>query len=184
MTTKLEPWDEVEEGAPERRRVFTLRSDVVQSRRSGQRFTVDRLVAPDWVTVVAVTPDQRLVLVRQWRFGVRDFTLELPAGLVEPGEAPLSAGLRELREETGHAPRAAVAKVIGTCWPNPAFMNNVCHVVLATDVELVGAQALDPMEEIEIVTVPVSDIDALIQEGRLRTALALVALTWWRVSGR
>jgi 8-oxo-dGTP pyrophosphatase MutT (NUDIX family) len=181
MADTLKPWDDVEEGLPDQRRVFTVRSDVVQSRASQKRFTVDRLMAPDWVTVVALTPDDKIVLVRQWRFGVRAFTLELPAGLVESGEDPLAAGVRELREETGYAPCDVAPRLIGRAWPNPAFMGNVCHTVLATGVRCVGAQDLDPMEEVEVVTVPIADLDDLTRRGELSTALALVGLAWWRL---
>jgi ADP-ribose pyrophosphatase len=183
--TKLEPWDEIEEGIPDRRRVFAVRSDVVQSRLSGKRYTVDRLLGPDWVNVVAVTADQQLVLVRQWRFGARAFTLELPAGIMEPGEAPLAAGLRELREETGYAPaRPDEARVIGKVMPNPAFMGNSCHTVFVPGVAIAGAQALDPMEEVEVVTMPLAELDERMQRGELATALGMVALTWWRLAGR
>lgn len=100
---KAEPWDEVSEGVPDRRRLFTVRSDVVRFRLTGREHTVDRLIAPAWVNVVAITERDEMLFVRQWRFGSRTFTLEIPAGLNEPGEEPLPAGQRELLEETGYA---------------------------------------------------------------------------------
>ena len=179
----IHPWDEIEEGPPDRRRVFTVRSDIVRSRLTGKSFTVDRLITADWVNVVCVTDDAHLLLVRQWRFGVRAFTLELPAGLVERDEDPLHAGLRELREETGYAPAAGKpGRVIGTCMPNPAFMQNRCTTVLVEGAVKVGELELDPMEEIEVVRVPVDGVDALVRKGELSTALGLVALTWWRLA--
>ena len=98
---KIEPWEEVSQGAPDERRIFTVRSDVVRSPVTGREHTVDRLLAPDWVNVVAITDRREMLFVRQWRFGTRTFTLEVPAGLIEPGEEPLAAGQRELLEETG-----------------------------------------------------------------------------------
>jgi ADP-ribose pyrophosphatase len=180
MPQPLKPFLEVSEGPLDRRRVFAVRSDVVESQVSGQRHSVDRLLAADWVNVVAITAKDEIVLVRQWRFGARRFTLELPAGLVEPGEDPLAAGLRELREETGYVP-GAPARVLGTMLPNPAFMNNTCTTVLAPACAQLHAQELDPMEEIEIVTVPANDVDALVRAGDLSTALGLAALTLWRL---
>lgn len=185
MANKLLPFLEVSQGESDHRRVFTIRSDQVKSQLSGRTFTVDRLIGPDWVNVVAVTADQRLVLVRQWRFGTRTFTWELPAGLVERGEDPLLAGLRELREETGYAPAdLAQARVLGVVHPNPAFMSNVCTTVLAPDCVAVGEQELDPSEEIEIGTVPLDELPARVASGELSTALGLVGLYWWERSRR
>lgn len=183
MTRKLLPFLEVSEGTPDRRRVFSIRSDQVKSQLSGKHFTVDRLLGPDWVNVVATTVDDRLVLVRQWRFGSRSFTWELPAGLVEPGEDPLAAGLRELREETGYHPGdASAARVIGVVHPNPAFMNNVCTTVFAPGCVLAGEQELDPSEEIEVGTVSKDELSDKIAAGELSTALGLVGLYWWERS--
>jgi 8-oxo-dGTP pyrophosphatase MutT (NUDIX family) len=175
----LLPWDEIEEGVPDRRHVFTVRSDVVRSQSTSKQFTVDRLVAPDWVNVVCTTESNELVLVRQWRFGARAFTLELPAGLVERDEDPLTAGLRELKEETGYA---GPSRIIGVVWPNPAFMNNRCTTILVEGAKKIAGQNLDPMEEIEIVTVPLASVDEMVKRGDLQNALTLAALTWWRVS--
>ncbi|MCC7110198.1 MAG: NUDIX hydrolase [Deltaproteobacteria bacterium] len=181
----LLPFLELSQGEPDHRRVFTLRSDEVQSQLTGRHFTVDRLIGPDWVNVVATTADHRLVLVRQWRFGSRSFTWELPAGLVERGEDPLAAGLRELREETGYAPAdPSQARVIGVVRPNPAFMSNVCTTVLAPGCTLVGAQELDPSEEIEVSTVPQDELPAKVASGELSTALGIVGLYWWERAQR
>lgn len=178
-------WDEVSRGEPDKRRVFTVRSDVVRSRNTGKEWTVDRLDCADWVNVVAFTEKDELVLVKQWRFGARSFTLELPAGLVEHGEPALDAGLRELVEETGYAPVDGHApRVIGECMPNPAFMSNKCSTVFAPRVSLVKGQELDPMEEIEIVLLPAHEIDALLQRGEMGTALGIVGLHWWRLATR
>jgi ADP-ribose pyrophosphatase len=182
---KPREWDEISRGEPDKRRVFTVRSDVVRSRNTGTQYTVDRLECADWVNVVAVTENDELVLVRQWRFGARAFTLELPAGLVEAGEPPLAAGLRELVEETGHAPVEGHApRVIGECMPNPAFMSNTCTTVFAPRVSLVKSQKLDPMEEIEIVLLPVKDLDATLLRGEMGNALGIVGLHWWRLATR
>ena len=185
MTRKLLPFLELSQGAPDHRRVFTIRSDQVKSQLSGRTFTVDRLVGPDWVNVVAITKDERIVLVRQWRFGTRSFTWELPAGLVEHGEDPLAAGLRELREETGYAPKDTEgARVIGVVHPNPAFMSNVCTTVLAIGCVIAGEQELDPAEEIEIGTMPLAELADRVASGELSTALGLVGLYWWERSRR
>jgi ADP-ribose pyrophosphatase len=180
-------WDEISRGEPDKRKIFTVRSDVVRSRNTGTQYTVDRLECANWVNVVALTENDELVLVRQWRFGARAFTLELPAGLVEEGEPPLDAALRELVEETGYAPVAGdahTARVIGECMPNPAFMSNVCTTIFAPRVSLMKEQELDPMEEIEIVLLPAREIDDVLKRGEMGTALGIVGLHWWRLASR
>jgi ADP-ribose pyrophosphatase len=144
--------------------------------------------APDWVNVIALTPDHRLVLVRQFRFGIDDFSLEIPGGVMEPGEDPLTAAQRELREETGHTGRPV--RVLGSVHPNPAIMNNVCHLVLVEQAERTAALSWDHDEEIEVLTVPVDDVFDWARAGRIRHALVLDALllfepVWQRLrSGR
>jgi 8-oxo-dGTP pyrophosphatase MutT (NUDIX family) len=178
---KIEPWDEVSEGVPDRRRLFTVRSDVVRSRLTGREHVVDRLIAPDWVNVVAITEQNEMLFVRQWRFGSRTFTLEIPAGLNEPGEQPLAAGQRELLEETGYA--GPDARVIGTVLPNPAFMSNTTTTVYVPRVTRVAEPQLDPMEELEVVKIPVEKVDRMLKEGgELATAIGMVALMWWQMA--
>src|ERR1043166_8450072 len=174
----LLPWDLVEEGVPDRRRVFTVRSDVVRSQKTGKSMTVDRLIAADWVNVVCVTTSKELVLVRQGRHGARAFTLELPAGLVERDEPALLAGQRELREETGYT---GDARVIGQVCPNPAFMFNVCTTLLVENATQTHPQELDPTEDVEVVKFPVTAVDDLVRNGDLQNALTLAALTYWRL---
>jgi ADP-ribose diphosphatase len=130
--------------------------------------------APDWVNVIALTPDRRLVLVRQFRFGIDDFSLEIPGGVMEPGEDPLAAAQRELREETGHTGRSV--RELGSVHPNPAIMNNVCHLVLVEGAERTAALHWDHDEEIEVLTVPVDEVFAWARAGRIRHALVLDAL--------
>jgi 8-oxo-dGTP pyrophosphatase MutT (NUDIX family) len=178
---KIEPLDDVSQGAPDRRRVFTVRSDLVRSRVTGREHTVDRLLAPDWVNAVAITEQNEMLFVRQWRFGARTFTLELPAGLVETGEDPLAAGERELLEETGYA--GPNARVIGAVLPNPAFMNNKATTIYIPKVTRVAEQQLDPMEELELVKIPVEKVERMLKDGsELATALGMVALMWWRIA--
>ena len=83
--------------------------------------------APDWVNVLALTPDHRLVMVNQFRYGTDAFSWEIPGGVIDRGEDPVTAGVRELREETGYV--GTSARLLGSVNPNPAIMNNRCHLV-------------------------------------------------------
>jgi ADP-ribose pyrophosphatase len=112
---------------------------------------------PHWVNVLAVTDDQRVVLIRQYRHGLGEVVLELPGGSIEPSdEDPMDAARRELTEETCFAGGAFVKT--GVLSPNPASHNNLVHCYLATDCRQVAPQALDSSEDIEVVLVPVAEL--------------------------
>jgi len=138
------------------------------------RVVVD---APDWVNVLAINTRDELILVRQFRAGVWANTLELCAGLIEPGEDPLQAGLRELEEESGH--RARTARVLGSFFPNPALQNNRCHVVLAEGCEQLHPGRPDEGEDLHVELHPVSSLNTLVGEGRIEHALMLSAFYLW-----
>jgi 8-oxo-dGTP pyrophosphatase MutT (NUDIX family) len=130
--------------------------------------------APDWVNVLALTPEHELVLVRQFRFGIDNLSLEIPGGMIEPGEDPLAAGLRELREETGYA--GARVRSLGSVHPNPAMQNNRCHFVCVEEARRTDGTDWDEDEEIEILTQPVEEVYALARSGGITHALVLDAL--------
>lgn len=129
---------------------------------------------PEWVNVLALTPDHRLVLVRQFRFGVDNFSLEIPGGVMEPGEEPVAAGLRELQEETGFT--GTGARLLGSVQPNPAIQNNRCHLVLVEQAVRSTAMSWDADEEIEVTTAPVDEVLAWARSGRITHSLVLNAL--------
>lgn len=134
-------------------------------------FVID---APDWVNVIALTPDRCVVLVRQFRYGIDDFSIEIPGGVVEQGEDFLAAGLRELREETGYV--GSSARFLGSVHPNPAIQNNRCHLVLVENARLESELAWDPDEELEVTLKPVDEVYALAYSGGITHALVLDAL--------
>ena len=141
--------------------------------------------APDWVNVVALTPDGLIVLVRQFRFGTDDFSLEIPGGIVEPDEDPVAAGVRELREETGYA--GASARVLAVVDPNPAFQRNRCHLILVEGAVKEGGVDWDADEEIAVSAAPVADVLARARSGKITHSLVLCGLFhfegWWRSRG-
>jgi len=143
--------------------------------------------APDWVNVIALTPDGHLVLVRQFRYGIDAFSLEIPGGVIERGEDPVVAGTRELREETGYAGPAA--RLLGSVHPNPAIQSNRCHLVLVEAAVRTGEAAWDHDEEIAVTTAPVEEVFAWARSGRITHALVLNALwlfepVWAELKGR
>lgn len=167
-------WEKLGSAVQTKTAVFDLlRARFRHPRRGTERdFVV--VNAPDWVNVVALTPDHHLVLVRQFRYGIDDFSVELPGGVMEPGEEPVAAALRELREETGYT--GAPAMVLGSVHPNPAILSNRCHFVLVEAAARAHATEWDGDEEIQITTAPVADVLARARSGGITHGLVLNAL--------
>jgi 8-oxo-dGTP pyrophosphatase MutT (NUDIX family) len=155
-------------------RIFDVRS--TRFRHPGRQTERDFIVIdpPDWVNVIALTPDHRIVLVRQFRFGIDAFSLEIPGGVMEAGEEPASAGVRELREETGFA--GASARLLGSVHPNPAMQSNRCHFVFVEQAVATMPLEWDSDEEIQVTTLPVEEVFALARAGGITHGLVLNAL--------
>lgn len=126
---------------------------------------------PDWVNVIALTAGGEVLLVRQWRYGVEATTLEIPGGVVEPGEDHRTAAERELLEETGH--RASSWRRLGESRPNPALQTNRISTWLATELERVGEPEGDGEEELQLTTAPLADIPRLVLAGEITHSLVL-----------
>lgn len=145
-------------------------------RDQGRDFLV--IDASDWVNVLAVTPDRQMVLVNQFRFGVNALSWELPGGVIEKGEDPLAAGVRELEEETGFVGERA--SLLGWVHPNPAIMSNRCHIVVVEGAVCTRPLAWDPDEELQVTTVPGDDVYQRALAGEITHALVLNALLRFR----
>jgi ADP-ribose pyrophosphatase len=136
-----------------------------------RRFTV--LEMPDWVNVIALTPDDDVVMVRQYRHGTGAVTLEIPGGMVDPGEDDATAAARELREETGYVASRWVR--LGVTEPNPAIQPNRLWTWLALDARREAELDLDPGEVIDVETVPLATVGEMLRDGRVGHALVMAA---------
>jgi len=167
-------WEKLGETSRLQTRVFDVRGARYRHplRSTEREFVV--INAPDWVNVVALTPDSHLVLVRQFRYGIDEFSLEIPGGVMDEGEDPVTAGLRELREETGFS--GAPAKLLGSVHPNPAIQANRCHFVFVEAAVKTHELDWDPDEEIQVTTLPVQEVLALAHSGGIVHGLVLNAL--------
>ena len=171
----VRPWPRSATRVGDDLHLFRLRWDTVTNPRTDKQL--DRLVCetPDWVNVVALTPDRRFVMVRQYRFGTERIELEVAGGLIDPGETPASSARRELLEETGYTSRKWTD--LGSVAPNPAYQTNRCWHFLAEDATLGdGGQELDPGEDIAVDLLSEAEVLEAVRSGEISHALCLTAL--------
>lgn len=156
--------------------IFNVYRRISRSPRTGQERRISRVVCGDWVNVVALTPEREVVLVRQYRHGTETFTLEIPGGLIDPGESPRDAAIRELAEETGHT--GGTVSELGVVEPNPAFLSNRTWTYLVEGCTPTQELQMDAGEDIEVLTEPLSAIPRIVAEGGIAHSLVLSGF-WW-----
>ena len=172
---KIKPWQRLDSEMVYTCRVFSLRRDRSRSPRTGSEHDFFILDACDWVNIVPLTADDQVVMVRQYRHGVGDFTLEIPGGMVDAEDAsPLVAARREMVEETGWDSDDLVA--LGAVHPNPAIQGNRLHTFVARGVENLHDTHFDTTEETEVELVPRGALPGLVAEGLISHALVISAL--------
>lgn len=142
-----------------------------ERKTEGDFYVID---TRDWVNVIPVTPSFEMILVNQYRFGVKQTSWEIPGGVMDAGEDPVTAGLRELREETGYTSKKF--RLLGSVRPNPAIQSNTCHIVLAEQVQLTEALEWDEHEEIAARAVPIQEVFQMVADGEIFHSLVLNAL--------
>lgn len=180
--TRPRPWRHVETTELHDCRVFTVGRSVAISPTTGTDHAFYRIDSPDWVNVVPLTPAGELVLVRQYRHGSRSVTLEIPGGMVDPGEDPAAAAARELVEETGY--QGAAPEPLCAVNPNPALFGNTCHTFVVRDTVPVAAIANGPTEETVVELVARDRIRELLDAGVIEHALVAVALYRFLIEDR
>ena len=128
----------------------------------------------DWCNVIALTEDDELLLVWQWRYGTQAFSLETPGGVIDERETPEQAARRELMEETGYEAKTFETLVVTE--PNPALHGNRCFSILARGASRVREPEGDELEECEVALVPSEHALRLVDGGHVRHALCQVGL--------
>jgi len=161
-------------------RIFTLKKEGYRSPRTGKDHDFFLLDSSDWVNIIPFTADGRVILVKQYRVGTKDFSLEIPGGMLEGGENPAGAAARELLEETGYAGEEPI--LLGMVHPNPAIKTNRCYTYLIKNVAFKAPPQQDSTEDIEVLSLPFSEIPKLIQDGKITHALVIAAFYWYFVN--
>jgi 8-oxo-dGTP pyrophosphatase MutT (NUDIX family) len=162
-------------------RVFNVRRDYSADPRDGRVHDFYVIEAPDWINVVPLTDDGRVVLIEQYRHGTGEVSLEIPGGMVDAGESPADAAARELLEETGY--EAGEVTPLGKTRPNPAIQDNWIHTFLARGLEYRREPLNAGTEQTVVRLVPVERIPALVEEGKITHSLVVVGFHWLGLMG-
>ncbi|MFA6237767.1 MAG: NUDIX hydrolase [Bacteriovorax sp.] len=144
-----------------------------QSPTTNEVGEFDIIQCQNWVNVIAITAEQKIVLIRQYRHGTDSYTVEIPGGAINFNEDAFVGAKRELEEETGYTSENWVH--LGSVEVNPAFMSNKCETYLALDAKKTTVQNLDPFEEIEVFLDDVNNINELVKKGEITHSLVIAA---------
>ncbi len=171
----IKPWKTISSTPAGDFRIFSIRSDKKISPRTQQEHDFFIIDAVNWVTILAVTPDEQLVMVEQYRHGSNAVELEIPGGMMDAEDAsPVIAGERELQEETGYVGERA--RVLGQVSGNPAIMSNTCFTVIVENCRCLHPVEFDSGEDLITRLVPVAEIPALVAAGKINHPLVVAAL--------
>jgi len=174
----IKPWQKISSTPIGNFRIFTMRSDKKISPRTGQEHDFVILDSVNWVNVIAITPDQQLVVIEQFRHGSNTVELEIPGGMMDAGDtSPVAAAVRELREETGY--EGEQARVLGKTLPNPATQSNTCFTVLVENCLCLHPVEFDHGEDLITRLVPVADVPRLVVEEKITHTLVVTALYYF-----
>jgi len=155
--------------------LFKIRYDFQKNNRNGKVIKSLVLESQDSVNVIAITPEKRMLLVQQLRFGVNEETIELPGGLVDEGEDHQTAVIREFREETGYT--SDNWEYLGAVQSNPVFMDSKIHHWLALDVRRTHKVELDDGENIELLEIPINGVRKYVHQNKIQHPHTLSALS-------
>ncbi len=172
----IEPWSVVRENKEYKTPIFNLLKRTMRLQSDTEEMQGDFYVlkAPEWINMIAFTEEDEVLLVEQYRYGTREPTLEIPGGMVDPGEQPLDAARRELLEETGY--RSERWESLGKVSANPAIMSNYAHLFIAKGCFYEGVVNPDTHERINVHKMPVEEFLERVKEGAIHHAIVVAAV--------
>jgi ADP-ribose pyrophosphatase len=148
---------------------FSVRKDICELPNGNRHSSYYILQYPDWATGFALTEDNKVIMVRQYRHGIGEVSLELPGGVIDKNESARDAIARELKEETGY--EFDSIEEIGQVAPNPATSNNYMHMFIAKGGRKVAEQSLDETEDVEVLFYTIEELKQLLKENRIIQSL-------------
>ncbi|MET0624201.1 MAG: NUDIX hydrolase [Pyrinomonadaceae bacterium] len=157
-------------------RVFKVRRDLSADPRGGGVHDFYVIEAPDWINVIPLTEAGEVVFIELYRHGTEEISLEIPGGMVDPGEEPHQTAARELLEETGYEAREVV--FLGRTRPNPAIQDNWIHTFLARDCVYRHEPLNHGTEQTRVRLVTRESVPALVAGGEISHALVVTAFHW------
>ena len=174
----IKPWQKLSSRDIADFHIFKLRGDRKISPRTGTEHEFLVLESRDWVNVIALTSDQQMVMIEQYRHGSNTVELEIPGGAMDSHETtPVATAARELREETGF--EGENARILGRVFANPAIMSNTCYTVLIENCRCLHPVEFDQGEDLATRMVPIADVPALVAAGKINHSLVVVALYYF-----
>lgn len=166
-------WRLIEKESLREFRVVSVQEHVYEHVPTGRQKGYVVCDSADWVFVIPVTPENEVVFIRQFRHGRGEVVLEIPGGVMDPGETPEFTGIRELKEETGYV--AESVEMFGPLLPNPGLNTANFHIALARNCRPSSPATPEPFEEIEIELRPLESVAEMISNGELTHALCIAA---------
>lgn len=157
--------------------VFKYHTFNRSSNMDSKKGVFDVLECFNWVNIIPITDDGKIVMVEQYRHGTDELTLEIPGGVCHKDETFLDTAKRELKEETGYEAKEWIE--LGVADVNPAFMTNSCGTYLAKGAYLAGSQDLDPLEEIDIQLIDHETVYNLIKSKKITHSLVIAAFGYF-----
>ena len=167
-------WDKLESEILIKASLFNIRKDRMYNKSEEIAFDITVMESGDAVNVIPVTKEDEIVFAEQFRFGTEEITIELPGGMMDPGEDFIQTAQRELLEETGYV--GTDFSYLGKTASHPVFMNSYIHHILALDVELKADTRFDAGEMVNVILIPKSKVKEMMKSGAFNHPHAIAAL--------